>query len=35
VISIDAAALAQDVLEDTYGVEYSVSNCRRLLKKAG
>jgi transposase len=39
VISIDALALtpvlAQDFLEDTYGVEYSVSNCRRLLKEAG
>jgi len=28
-------ALAQQFLEETYGVEYSVSSCRRLLKEAG
>ena len=28
-------ALAQDYLEETYGVEYSIPSCRRLLKEAG
>ncbi|UHH26676.1 IS630 family transposase [Halobacterium noricense] len=28
-------ALAQQHLEDTYGVEYSIPSCRRLLKEAG
>ncbi|WP_152024107.1 IS630 family transposase [Natronomonas moolapensis] len=38
-VGIDAPAwtpaLAQNFLEETYGVEYSVSSCRRLLKEAG
>ncbi len=38
-VGIDAPAwtpaLAQTFLEDIYGVEYSVSSCRRLLKEAG
>jgi transposase len=38
-IGIDALpwtpALAQDFLEETYGVEYSIPSCRRLLKEAG
>jgi len=28
-------ALVQDFLEETYGVEYSIPSCRRLLKEAG
>jgi len=28
-------ALAQQYLDDTYGVEYSIPSCRRLLKEAG
>ncbi len=28
-------ALAQEFLEDTYDVEYSIPSCRRLLKEAG
>jgi len=28
-------ALVQEYLEDTYGVEYSIPSCRRLLKEAG
>ncbi|WEL28110.1 Transposase (plasmid) [Haloferax volcanii] len=28
-------ALAQAYLEETYGVEYSIPSCRRLLKEAG
>ncbi|WP_136689348.1 IS630 family transposase [Halorhabdus amylolytica] len=28
-------ALAQEYLEETYGVEYSIPSCRRLLKEAG
>jgi len=28
-------ALAQDYLEETYGVTYSIPSCRRLLKEAG
>jgi transposase len=38
-VGIDAPAwtpaLAQDFLEKTYGVEYSIPSCRRLLKEAG
>jgi len=38
-VGIDAPAwtpaLAQEFLEDTYGVEYSYPSCRRLLKEAG
>ncbi len=38
-IGIDAPAwtpaLAQEYLEDTYGVGYSIPSCRRLLKEAG
>ncbi len=38
-IGIDAPAwtpaLAQEFLEETYGVEYSIPSCRRLLKEAG
>jgi len=38
-VGIDAPAwtpaLAQDYLEETYGVEYSIPSCRRLLKEAG
>ena len=38
-VGIDAPAwtpaLAQDYLDETYGVEYSISSCRRLLKEAG
>ncbi|GAB7011538.1 hypothetical protein JCM31271_34810 [Halorubrum trueperi] len=38
-IGIDAPAwtpaLVQDYLEETYGVEYSLPSCRRLLKEAG
>jgi len=28
-------ALVQEFLEETYGVEYSIPSCRRLLKEAG
>jgi len=28
-------ALVQEYLEETYGVEYSIPSCRRLLKEAG
>jgi len=38
-VGIDAPAwtpaLAQDYLDETYGVEYSIPSCRRLLKEAG
>jgi transposase len=38
-VGIDAPAwtpaLAQEYLEDMYGVEYSLPSCRRLLKEAG
>ncbi len=38
-VGIDAPAwtpaLAQDFLEETYGVKYSIPSCRRLLKEAG
>ncbi|MDS0297120.1 IS630 family transposase [Halogeometricum luteum] len=38
-VGIDAPAwtpaLAQEYLEDTYGVQYSIPSCRRLLKEAG
>jgi transposase len=38
-VGIDAPAwtpaLAQNYLEETYGVEYSIPSCRRLLKEAG
>jgi transposase len=38
-VGIDAPAwtpaLAQQFLEETYGVEYSIPSCRRLLKEAG
>ena len=38
-VGIDAPAwtpvLAQDFLDETYGVEYSIPSCRRLLKEAG
>jgi transposase len=38
-IGIDAPAwtpaLVQQFLEETYGVEYSIPSCRRLLKEAG
>jgi len=38
-IGIDAPAwtpaLVQDFLEETYGIEYSLPSCRRLLKEAG
>jgi len=38
-VGIDAPAwtpaLAQDFLEEMYGVEYSIPSCRRLLKEAG
>ncbi|MGM0717960.1 MAG: IS630 family transposase [Halobacteriota archaeon] len=38
-VGIDASAwtpaLAQEYLEETYGVEYSIPSCRRLLKEAG
>jgi len=38
-VGIDAPAwtpaLVQDYLEDTYGVDYSLPSCRRLLKEAG
>jgi len=38
-VGIDAPAwtpaLAQEHLEETYGVEYSIPSCRRLLKEAG
>jgi len=38
-VGIDAPAwtptLVQRYLEDTYGVEYSLPSCRRLLKEAG
>jgi len=38
-VGIDAPAwtpaLAQGYLDETYGVEYSIPSCRRLLKEAG
>ena len=38
-VGIDAPAwtpaLVQQYLEETYGVEYSIPSCRRLLKEAG
>ena len=38
-VGIDAPAstpaLAQEYLEETYGVKYSIPSCRRLLKEAG
>ncbi|RDZ50188.1 IS630 family transposase, partial [Haloferax sp. Atlit-10N] len=38
-VGIDAPAwtpaLVQDFLKETYGVEYSIPSCRRLLKEAG
>jgi len=34
-VGIDAPALVQEYLEETYGVEYSSPSCRRLLKEAG
>jgi len=38
-VGIDAPAwtpaLAQQYLEETYGVQYSIPSCRRLLKEAG
>ncbi|QCC44579.1 IS630 family transposase [Halobacterium salinarum] len=38
-VGIDAPAwtpaLAQEYLEETYGAEYSIPSCRRLLKEAG
>jgi transposase len=38
-VGIDAPAwtpaLAQEYLEETYGVAYSIPSCRRLLKEAG
>jgi len=38
-VGIDAPAwtpaLVQEFLEETYGVEYSIPSCRRLLKEAG
>jgi len=38
-VGIDAPAwtpaLVQEFLEETYGVEYSLPSCRRLLKEAG
>lgn len=38
-VGIDAPAwtptLAQEYLAETYGVEYSIPSCRRLLKEAG
>jgi len=34
-VGIDAAALAQQYLEETYGVKYSYLSCWRLLKEAG
>jgi transposase len=38
-VGIDAPAwtpaLVQQLLEETYGVEYSIPSCRRLLKEAG
>jgi transposase len=38
-VGIDAPAwtpaLVQDYLDETYGVEYSLPSCRRLLKEAG
>lgn len=38
-VGLDAPAwtpvLAQEYLEETHGVEYSISSCRRLLKEAG
>ena len=38
-VGIDAPAwtpaLAQEYLKETYGVEYSLPSCRRLLKEAG
>jgi transposase len=38
-VGIDAPAwtpaLVQEYLEETYGVEYSLPSCRRLLKEAG
>ncbi len=38
-VGIDAPAwtpaLVQEYLEETYGVEYSIPSCRRLLKEAG
>jgi len=38
-IGVDAPAwtpaLAQEYLEETYGVDYSIPSCRRLLKEAG
>lgn len=30
---VDAPALAQDYLEETHGVTYSIPSCRRLLKE--
>ncbi len=32
---IDAPALVQQHLDETYDVEYSIPSCRRLLKEAG
>jgi transposase len=34
-VGIDAPALAREYLAETYCVEYSISSCRRLMKKAG
>jgi len=38
-VGIDAPAwtpaLAQEYLEETFGIEYSIPSCRRLLKEAG
>jgi transposase len=34
-VGIDAPALVQQFLEETYGVEYSIPSCRRLLKQSG
>ncbi|ELY72906.1 transposase [Natrinema pellirubrum DSM 15624] len=34
-VGIDAPALVQQYLDETYGIEYSYPSCRRLLKEAG
>ncbi|UHQ98989.1 IS630 family transposase (plasmid) [Natrinema zhouii] len=34
-VGVDAPALVQQYLDETYNVEYSIPSCRRLLKEAG
>ncbi len=34
-VGVDAPALVQQYLDETYDVDYSIPSCRRLLKEAG